>query len=159
MNRSKRPAKSQREQYDRALRLTEQQVVAVTLQVHRLHAFWTAPDRRFAESRADFEFLVSALRRLRRAAALAASIPGLAEEMGKALADFDAALPMVRRLRNISEHLDEHVFGPNWWELEYASRGPASFRWLGEEVSFDAAQAASVALLGHLRRCADLVQA
>jgi hypothetical protein len=111
-----------------------------------------------SRSRADFEFLLGALQRLRLAAALAATIPPLRAEVGNALTDFDRALPMVRKLRNIGEHLDEHAFGPDWRRLDGASRGPASFEWLGEEIAFDSAQIAADTLLAQLGQCRDLLR-
>jgi hypothetical protein len=46
---------------------------------------------------------------LRRAAKLAASIPETQSSVGTALKEFDAALPHLKRMRDIAEHIDEYA--------------------------------------------------
>jgi hypothetical protein len=122
-----------------------------------LQAQWETGGRRFEEARADFEFLIGALSRLRKAVALAGTIEGLAAPISDALAEFDARLPTVRELRNIGEHVDEHALGPRWAELEGASWTGEAFHWLGSRVSLVEAQRASTELFVRLRECASSV--
>jgi hypothetical protein len=57
---------------------------------------------------ADFDFLIVALIRLRRAARLAARIPQL-QALGAALAQFDRALPDLKKMRAVAEHIDDYA--------------------------------------------------
>ena len=58
---------------------------------------------------ADFDFLIVALTRLRRAAKLASDIPEIRELIIPALNAFDLALPGLKKLRNVAEHIDEYA--------------------------------------------------
>jgi len=59
----------------------------------------------------DFEFLLSALRKLRRSAELMSRIPTVEKDINKAIRNFDEKLPDLQNLRNASEHFDEHLEG------------------------------------------------
>ena len=146
-----------RAKYDRARALAAQQLWGVHLQLERLRASWWSETRRYGESRADFEFLVGALWRLRRAAMLAATIPPLAQSVTPAVTAFDTALPMLRRWRNVGEHFDSHAFDPNGEKLDSSARGADWFGWLGQRVELDAVEIAANALFGALRAGAPLV--
>lgn len=54
----------------------------------------------------DFHFLVISMRRLRRSVAMLASQTPQHENLTRALAEFDAALPQLSRLPDIGERLD-----------------------------------------------------
>ena len=58
---------------------------------------------------ADFGFLIVALTRLRRAASLAANLPEAKSVLGKALKEFDASLPDLKRMRDVAEHIDDYA--------------------------------------------------
>ena len=58
---------------------------------------------------ADFHFLIVALTRLRRATTLAAKVPTLTSAMQNALTNFDAALPTLKKMRDIAEHFDDYA--------------------------------------------------
>ena len=90
--------------------------------------------------RIDFEFLIYSLIRLRKTAALAASILGNNSVLEKALKDFDSELPDITKMRNVLEHFEEYAIdrGRNIQisrkELEASSFSPISFEWLGEKL-------------------------
>ena len=58
---------------------------------------------------ADFDFLIVALTRLRRAATLAASLPEIQQSLSTALNEFNLALPQLKRLRDVAEHIDDYA--------------------------------------------------
>jgi len=58
---------------------------------------------------ADFDFLIVALTRLRRATSLAAKIPQLQASLDTALVEFDKALPDLKKMRDVAEHADDYA--------------------------------------------------
>jgi hypothetical protein len=85
---------------------------------------------------ADFQFFIVALTRLRRAAALAGKLPRIAEDMRKAIAEFDAAVPMLSDMRNVAEHFDDYALdkgrnkGIKRGALEVGAFSDKEFEWL-----------------------------
>jgi hypothetical protein len=58
---------------------------------------------------ADWEFLIVALIRIRRSALVAAQVDQTNAKIMQAVARFDAALPDLRVMRNVAEHIDEYA--------------------------------------------------
>jgi hypothetical protein len=58
---------------------------------------------------ADFDFLIVALTRLRQAARLAAKVPQLQASLDTALVQFDEALPNLKKMRDVAEHIDDYA--------------------------------------------------
>lgn len=91
---------------------------------------------------ADFDFLVVALFRLRRAAQLAASVPEVNALLAPAVADFDAALPNLKKMRDVAEHFDDYAVdrgrrsGVHRQDLEVGrmSVDGTTLEWLGAEL-------------------------
>lgn len=82
---------------------------SVELQCRRLESV-EPEDAMFALRRwTDFDFLIVALTRLRRAARLAATTPQLHASLGAALAQFDSALPDLKKMRDVAEHIDDYA--------------------------------------------------
>jgi hypothetical protein len=131
--------------YERARRLANIEVWTVALQVRRLRSH-EPEDGEFVLRRwADFLFLIAALTRVRRAAALAAKVPALANEIQCALRDFDAALPNLKNMRDVTEHFDEyamdvgHLKEVSRKSLEVGTISETTFQWLGYELNADVA--------------------
>jgi hypothetical protein len=84
-------------------------VWAVHLQCRRLRS--TEPeDAAFVFRKwADFDFLVISLTRLRRTANLAAAVPELKLSLVAAIEQFDRALPGLKSIRDVAEHIDEYA--------------------------------------------------
>ena len=53
--------------------------------------------------------MIVALTRLRRAAELASGIPEVAQHLTLALQKFDTAIPGLKPLRDVSEHINEYA--------------------------------------------------
>ena len=95
--------------YERARRLANVAMWAIEVQCRRLESV-EPEDATFVLRRwTDFDFLIVALTRLRRAARLAARIPQLQASLGAALAQFDRALPDLKKMRDVAEHIDDYA--------------------------------------------------
>jgi len=103
---------------------------------------------------ADLRFLILTLRRLRRAAKLAADVPSVSACIEVAIFRFDKSLPGLGKLRNVDEHIDDYVRGnpKNQHkeiirdELQRNSFDGSVFYWLGAELDIDVALKAAEAL-------------
>ena len=95
--------------YERARRRANFLMWTVALQRRRLKTNEPEDDEFIFRRWADRDFLVVALTRLRRAAILAAKVPALTGAMQKALTNFDAALPTLKKVRDVSEHFDDYA--------------------------------------------------
>jgi hypothetical protein len=95
--------------YERARRLANLAVWSIDLQCRRLRSA-EPEDSTFVLRRwADFGFLVVSLIRLRRAAQLAASLPNVQPLILPAIECFDAALPGLKAMRDVAEHIDDYA--------------------------------------------------
>lgn len=95
--------------YERARRLANVANWSVHLQCRRLESS-EPEDAAFVLRRwADFDFLIVALMRLRRAAQLAADLSELKTAPAPAIAEFDNSLPGLKDMRNVAEHIDEYA--------------------------------------------------
>lgn len=98
---------------------------------------------------ADLQFLIVALWRLRSAAVLALqSEPGNSSLRG-AIVSFDTALPDLRRMRNVGEHVGDYAMENGRdrtvqkKQLQVGSFDGRSFFWLDAELNIDLALAAA----------------
>lgn len=95
--------------YERARRLANVAVWSVDLQCRRLESAEPEDSTFVVRKWADFDFLIVALNRLRRAAQLAAGLPQLQASLVTALAQFDRALPDLKKMRDVAEHVDDYA--------------------------------------------------
>ena len=116
----------------------------------------------------DLQFMIVALRRLRRAAELATRSTPAAHQVRAALAAFDAALPSLKTIRNIGEHFDSYALDSpgrhDKWidrrQLEVGEWDGTTFRWLRQrdgryhELNTNDALAAAERLYDAVRRTA-----
>jgi hypothetical protein len=142
---------------ERAFSLVNEAMFTVALQVRRLDS--TEPeDKEFAlRWWVDLQFLIVALRRMERAASLAAKVSAVAEDVGQALRIFRRAIPGLRVMRNVGEHIDAYgVDDPKRHHPEIKRRmlqvgrwDGRTFTWLadasGREVNLDVIDARTAA--------------
>jgi hypothetical protein len=95
--------------YERARRLANVAIWSIELQCRRLEAVEPEDAEFVLRKWADFDFLIVALTRLRRATALAAKIPQLRASLEEALEQFDKALPDLKKMRDVAEHVDDYA--------------------------------------------------
>ena len=140
--------------YERARRLANLSVWTIALQRRRIETS-EPEDKNFLYRRwADFDFLVVALTRLRRAAMLAATISELQSQLSQAIASFDAAVPGLKRLRDVAEHIDDYALDQGRQrtvarrELEVSALDveKKTLIWLGHSLNADTALEAAQTL-------------
>jgi hypothetical protein len=101
----------------------------------------------------DLQFFVVALRRLRRAAELAASDENPAVIV-QAIERFDEALPKLGLLRNVGEHIDEYSReagrdpSVRWRQIQVGGWDRSNLEWLGVNLNADEAMATARQLVG-----------
>ncbi|MGH8612143.1 MAG: hypothetical protein ACREYF_08905 [Gammaproteobacteria bacterium] len=152
--------------YERARRLANVALWTVDLQCRRLRNADEIDETFLFRLWADFDFLVIALTRLRRAVSLAGKAPILAPPVAQALAAFDAALPQLKKLRDTAEHIDDYavdrgrVKSVKRQDLEVSSltmEGP-TLEWLGFRLNTEEALNASQALFESLKGMSALLK-
>ncbi len=82
---------------------------SIELQCRRLETVEPEDAKFVLRKWADFDFLIVALTRLRRATGLAAQIPQLQPSLSTALVQFDKALPDLKKMRDVAEHVDDYA--------------------------------------------------
>jgi hypothetical protein len=95
----------------RAICLCNEACFAVALQHRRLRSTEPEDDTFVFRWWVDLQFLIVALRRLRRSAEIAECIPMLADLINVALRGFDEAVPGLAKMRNVGEHVEDYGLG------------------------------------------------
>lgn len=139
--------------YERARRLANQLLWAIDLQCVRLASSEPEDSDFVFRKWVDFDFLVVSLIRLRRVAKLAASIPEIQPSLDAAIREFDDALPYLKRIRDVAEHIDDYAvdrgkdstIARQSLEVSLMSENDSKLKlnWLGGELSTDEALRAS----------------
>ncbi len=94
---------------ERAHSLANEAMFTVALQCRRIKTVEPEDETFIFRWWVDFQFLILALCRLRRAVKIAHKVPAITGDVKVALHKFDRALPHLIRLRNVGEHIDEYV--------------------------------------------------
>lgn len=138
----------------------------VALQCRRLGSTEPEDDTFVMRWWTDLQFMIVALRRLRRAAELAARSTSAAHDVRAALTAFDAALPSLKTMRNVGEHIDSYALDSprrhgksiDRRQLEVGEWDGTTFRWLRQrdgryhELNTSVALAAAERLYDAVRR-------
>jgi hypothetical protein len=128
---------------ERAKSLCNQACWTVALQVRRLRTEEPEDVKFVFRFWADLQFLIVALRRLRKAALIANFVPGVAT----AIKSFDGALPGLAKMRNVGEHVDAYAIDdPSRHHRDISRRGlqvgswdGTTFSWLEQDLNIDKA--------------------
>ena len=116
---------------------------------------------------ADFDFLIVALTRLRRAVRLASEVPQLQASLDAALAHFDRVLPDLKKMRDVAEHVDDYALDEGRQKtvrrqsLEVSTmeaEGPTLY-WLESKLNAREACQASQALFGAVKEASRFFRA
>ncbi len=152
--------------YERARRLANVAMWSVQLQYRRLRGAEPEDADLVLRKWADFDFLVVALTRLRRAAWLASQVPEVESSLLAAIEAFDSTLPGLKRFRNVAEHIDDYALDRGREQsvrrqsLEVSSfdgEGP-TLHWLGSTLNATEALKASQRLFVAIKDGLDQVQ-
>jgi hypothetical protein len=148
--------------YERDRRLANMSLWAINLQCRRLRSSEPEDDDFVFRKWADFDFLIVALTRFRRAAKLAANISEIQLEVSVALKEFDSALPHLKKMRDVAEHIDDYAIdrgrepSVNRYALEVSSFSDDDDRlvleWLEHQLNADEALKASQKLFDTIRK-------
>jgi hypothetical protein len=130
----------------------------VSVQCRRLAGREPEDDAFVFRRLADFDFLIVALVRLRRAAMIGARIPETKQIISAAIEAFDAALPGLKKLRDVAEHIDEYAVDSgrdrsvSRKELETSfPTEDLTLNWLGQTINAGEALHASQALFAAIQ--------
>jgi hypothetical protein len=142
---------------ERALSLCNEMMFTVALQHRRIKSVEPEDQVFLFRQWADFQFLVIALKRLRRSAEI--KINGeIIGNIKSALIEFDNALPSLTKMRNVIEHIDEYGLDKGRDEsvkrhaLQVGSNTDTVFFWLDEKINIDDALHAAEKLLLSVRQ-------
>lgn len=143
---------------ERAKSFGREAYFTVALQHRRLRT--TEPEDDYFAFRwhADLQLLIAALRRLRRAAELAASVPDVDGDLLVALGRFDEPLPDLAKMRNVGEHIDDYLMGRGRAKnvhrssLQVSSWDGTVIKWLDGNLDTDAALSPAQSLFAALAR-------
>ncbi|MEW8521640.1 MAG: hypothetical protein AB2552_01165 [Candidatus Thiodiazotropha endolucinida] len=128
-------------------------VWGVELQIKRLNSQKNEISEFVMQPVVDFHFLIVALTRLRQAASLVSKI----SDIKSAIATFDNAIPDLRTVRNILEHIDEYRIGKGNNKsvpkdsFQTIIFGKESIRWVNYEINLKSAMKASSDLYAVIR--------
>jgi hypothetical protein len=149
---------------ERAHSLANEAIHMVALQRRRLQSTEPEDETFVFRQWADFQFFIVGLRRLRQAALLAARPKATEAAIESAIAEFDEALPdlrkkqsLVQKLRNVGEHIDEYAVergrdrNVRRRELQAGAVDATTLDWLGERLDSDDALAAAERLYGAIK--------
>jgi hypothetical protein len=140
---------------------------SIEVQCRRLEAV-EPEDAEFVLRRwADFDFLIVALTRLRRAAWLAVKIPQLQASLDTALVQFDKALPDLKKMRDVAEHIDDYALDRGrqnavprqLLEVSTMEADGPTLCWLQSRLNAREASHASRALFAALKEASELFHA
>lgn len=152
--------------YERARRLANVEVWTIALQVRRLRSKEPEDGDFHFRKWADFQFLIVALTRLRRAAVLAGKVPTINRDIQSSIQQFDTALPKLKDMRNIAEHFDAYAMeegkmsgqdGISRRGLEVGVISDTSFQWFGHTLNSDTAMKAADKLFEAIKRAGSKV--
>ena len=144
---------------ERAHSLANHAMWTVALQYRRIRATEPEDGKFLFRWWADLQFLILALYRLRTTVKIARNIPSISNSIDAALAKFDKALPDLKKLRDIGEHMEEyavdnpkrHVPSVDRKQLQVGSWDGTVYEWLGVKLNVNEAKSAAEELFKTLQ--------
>ena len=144
---------------ERAFSLVNEAIFTVELKRRRLRSMEPEDERFVFRWGADLQFLIVALRRLRRAAQLAANVPSVARTISSALGRLDDSLPGLAIMRNVGEHIDDYALDNpkrhhkqvDRRQLQVGTWDGTTCEWLDMRLNVDDAHRAATKLYSAVR--------
>jgi hypothetical protein len=143
---------------ERARSFCNEALFTIALQCRRLRSIEPEDSEFIFRWNADLQFLIVALRRLRRGIELGAQVPHAAASLTAALAAFDHRLPGLVKMRNVGEHINHYLLGEGRaknvprGELQVSQWDGTIFSWLGVELNINDALSAAESLFEAVKR-------
>ncbi|AIC17178.1 hypothetical protein [Nitrososphaera viennensis] len=138
---------------ERSKRLANHAIWTVTLQYRRMRTNEPEDSKFMLRWWADLQFFILSLHRLRTAVKIALNVSDItiSTRMAVAIEEFDKAIPDLKKLRDIGEHIDAYaVDNPkrhrpevNRRQLEVGSWNGTVYEWLGIKLNVDEANTAA----------------
>jgi hypothetical protein len=155
-NRGTRAAPSEAVLLERARSFANEALWTVKLQRRRLQRAEPEDDKFVMRRWADWQFFILALSRLQYAAQLAGKVQPVSADMRAAIKSFTEALPGLRTMRNVGEHVDDYAVDRGRadvgrGELQLGAFSEDDFEWLGYKVNADFALEAAERLFVAVR--------
>jgi hypothetical protein len=164
---------------ERAVRLGSDSLRGITLQIRRVQGTEPEDSEWWARLWLDCQFLVVVLWRMRQAGVLATQARVERDRIRLAVAEFDAELPDLKRMRDVAQHFDEYAVdgkGRRHFrsdrkakvgrrQLEVGSWAVdedghiVGYRWLDGVIDFKSATDASWALYREIQSVRDIARA
>lgn len=154
----------------RAAIVANDAAAAIEMQIGRIRESFRSRDQEVLDTvLIDIEFLISSLWKMRQAGKLTLSVMG---QSWTALSEFDTALPHLKLMRDVLEHIDEYgrdadgrarrhrhprtgqLIGRRYLHSQM-SYGDTSFNWLGGTLEFHRAREVAFELLSAIRTARD----
>jgi len=145
---------------ERSKRLCNGLMYTIEIQVRRIKSSEPEDDRFPLRQWMDFQFLIVALSRLRRTTRLADKVPFVKAQIESAINEFDQALPFLKKMRDVAEHIDDYAVDTvpkrghqevSRKDLEVGQTDFTNFSWLGYTVNIDDTVGVAQNLFEHLR--------
>lgn len=139
---------------DRSWSLMNEGIRTINLQHRRLQSIEPEDKEFLFRWWVDLQFLIVALRRFRKSAELATRFPAIEPTIKAAIVRFDADLPMLIKMRNVGEHIDDYAVDSERrrhreverFQLQVGSFDGTNYNWLGENLNIDEAKSAALRL-------------
>jgi hypothetical protein len=161
---------------ERAVRLGSDSLHGITLQIRRIQGTEPEDAEWWARLWLDCQFLVMVLWRMRQAGVLATQAKIERDRLRRALAQFDAKLPDLKRMRDVAQHFEEYAVDGKGrrhfrsskkakigrrqlevgsWDVDEAGH-LTRYRWLDGVIDFQLATDASWALYREIQAIRDV---
>lgn len=145
---------------ERAYSLIDEAMHTVALQQRRVRSAEPEDEDFIFRYWADLQFLVVALRRLRRAAELAENVAISKDNIKTAINKFDKNIPCLKVMRNVGEHIDSCALDDEKRHHKDISRGAlqvgswdgTTWKWLDLKLNIDDAFRAAAELHQAVRK-------
>ncbi len=146
---------------ERSIRLANHAMWTVMLQWRRIGTKEPEDNRFVFRWWADLQFFILSLNRLRTSVKIALNVsdPKISASIAAAIEEFDKAIPDLKKLRDIGEHIDaysvddpkRHKLDIDRKQLEVGSWNGAVYEWLGVKLNVDDARIAAEKLFKTLQ--------
>ncbi len=151
--------------YERSKRLANYWMWTISLQHRRLKTAEPEDEEFLFRKWVDFDFLIVALTRFRRAVSIATKVESIEQELDKAIEEFDKALPKIKKMRDVAEHVDDYALENQKNKQHKVSRKMlegsilhgTELEWLNVRLNADEALKASEKLFEVLKQSQQLV--
>ncbi len=148
---------------ERSLSYCNESIKTVVLQCRRLQSDEPEDSDFIFRKWADLRFLILTLDRLEKSASIAKNISEISSDVENALQIYRQSLPMLRKFRNIGEHIEDYAIDSENRRDKTVSRGQLQvgswdgtvFDWLDEKLDVIEAKKIAIELFSTMQKIRD----